>query len=124
MSGPKWLKKIEEPLLDNGSYFSLQDAREKFEVRELIKDHAWLVLKRVSDEESVFLDFAVLEFATQVVGNEEVECQVVFHGHGLSGALRECRHTWWGEEGYLYYVNGPTITAAFRALSEFFDEMT
>lgn len=45
---------------------------------------------------------------------------VVFHGEGYAG-LRECRHTWWGEDGYLYYPDPELISAAFVELRQWFD---
>lgn len=45
----------------------------------------------------------------------------VFHGYGFSGPLRELRHTWWGEDGYLPSPPGEVITRALAALGEWFD---
>ncbi len=48
----------------------------------------------------------------------------VFHGVGPSGALRELRHTFWGEGdngGYIFYPNAKLIADAFVKLSKWFD---
>lgn len=54
-----------------------------------------------------------------------VKVDIVFHGSGPGGAkgvtLRELRHTYWGEDGYVFYPNGTLIAAAFAALGEWFD---
>ena len=47
---------------------------------------------------------------------------LVFQGEGPSDNLRELRHTYWGEDGYIFYVNGIEITEAFAHLAEYFDE--
>lgn len=47
--------------------------------------------------------------------------QVTFCGEGPSGNLRELRHTYWGKDGYIFYVNAELITSAFAALREWFD---
>lgn len=54
-----------------------------------------------------------------VVDGEKMS--VVFHGNGPSGALRELRHTYWGENGYIFYPHGVLIASAFEALREWFD---
>lgn len=46
---------------------------------------------------------------------------LIFHGNGPTGALRELRHTNWGESGYLCYPTAGVISAAFEALKEWFD---
>lgn len=47
--------------------------------------------------------------------------EVLFHGSGPSGSLRELRHTNWGEDGYIFDPDMSIIGAAFTALGEWFD---
>lgn len=59
-------------------------------------------------------------------GHEDgtIDYQVVFHGSGPAGGLRECRHTFWGEAdnaGYIFYPNRKLICTALDALQQWFD---
>lgn len=83
-------------------------------------------LLAVDDSESPHVSFVVFDSHSgpstrngEIVSGEKM--QLVFSGTGASGSLRELRHTNWGEGGYLFYVNGDTITNAFAALKEWFD---
>lgn len=68
----------------------------------------------------VNVGFAVLDLAyTAEIGG--VKLSLVFHGEGPSDGLRELRHTYWGEDGYLFYPDARVITAALAALKEWFD---
>ncbi len=76
--------------------------------------------------EDVHVSFAVFAFAMGestrngvVVDGPKVD--FVFSGSGPAGALRELRHTQWGENGYLHYPSATLIAAAFAALGEWFD---
>jgi hypothetical protein len=100
--------------------YRLDEAREKYEVHELTCN-GWLVINR--DDHKIWMRFAVLEFYMSNGNGKNVVASCVFHGEGATGNLRECRHTWWGDDGYVFYPNGNLIAAAFRALSEFFDDM-
>ena len=74
-----------------------------------------LLAYRVKDG---MVNLAVLAWA----GGEGAECRYypVFEGEGFLG-LRELRHTWWGENGYIHFVNRRTIEDAFEVLSKWFD---
>lgn len=113
----EWLKNRIDPIHGDRVY-PLDDARERFTVRELMPN-AYLVLNFEND----WLKFAVLEFSSSNVDGSETMLSCLFHGEGPGMGLRECRHTWWGEDGYLFYPDGRVIAAAFAALSEFFDDM-
>lgn len=73
------------------------------------------------------IEFALFEFGfgpvTYVDGtrDETIHYQMVFHGEGFSGNLRECRHMWWGEGGYTFYLPLEATAAALTALKEWFD---
>jgi hypothetical protein len=80
-------------------------------------------------EDGIHISFVVTTFAEgpstqdgQIVGPELHER--VFHGSGPSGALRELRHTFWGEQdngGYIFYPSAKLITDAFHQLNRWFD---
>lgn len=102
--------------------YPLDKARARYEVRDLGHE-GHLVLKW--DEQKLWLHFAVMTFYCSDGDGKNVMLVPAFYGEGPSANLRECRHTYWGEDGngYLFYPDGRVIAAAFKALSEFFDEM-
>lgn len=107
----------------NDHTFSYLKLKEKFELEKLdCPGDAWLVTY-FKDSDQFWLDFAVMEFSSQICGEDEIELTVLFHGCGPTNGLQECRHTYWGREGYIFYPNGPTIAAAFKALSKYYDDM-
>ena len=69
------------------------------------------------------VEFEVFEFlhGPSTDGSIGAFYDVVFHGEGFAGALRECRHTWWGDEGYVFYPSPELLASAFAALTEWFD---
>ncbi len=113
-----WLKR-EQTEEGEPPLYPLKEAETQYDVVKLT-GKGWLVLKRETD---LWLKFAVLEFHSSDE-KDQVTTTCLFHGEGTLGSLRECRHTYWGESGYLFYPNGPLITAALQQLSEFFDDMT
>lgn len=115
-----WLEHEISPVNDEDILYSISAAQEKFEVRQLNRN-GWLVLNW--DETKFLLKFAVLEFAFSDADGGNIRGQCLFHGSGPTGSLRECRHTYWGEDGYIFYPNGPIISAAFKVLAEFYDGM-
>ncbi len=104
--------------IDDWICYSLDEAREKYEVRDLGAD-VYLVLNW--DEEKIWLKFALFTFHSSEMNDENTLLSVQFFGEGPANILRECRHTYWGDDGYLFYPNGSAIAAGFKALSEFFD---
>ena len=75
-----------------------------------------------------WVSFVVLGFAYSETDATGVHMVHIFHGDGPGGAkgeaLRELRHTYWGEadnSGYIFYPSGALITAALEALEEWFD---
>ncbi len=119
MNGPSWLESEINPANGEGKMFSLDKARQFHEVRDLIPGKAWLVLSHGTS----WVKFAVLEFSMSNTDGSNAFASSVFFGEGPTGYLRECRHTYWGKDGYVFYPSGPIILAAFKALSEFFDDM-
>jgi len=57
-------------------------------------------------------------------GDGGVFIRLVFKGEGLSGNLREMRHTWWvpDEDGYVFYLPIDGVIAAMTALKAYFDD--
>lgn len=115
-----WLEGVKDE--QGNAEYSLDNARGKYEVQELYAD-GWLVLNW--DADRFWLKFAVLRFKFSECDGTGVYLSAIFHGEGPTNNLRECRHTWWGEnsDGYVFYPNGQIISKAFTVLSEFFDGM-
>lgn len=77
-----------------------------------------------SGEDGLFVQFAVFEFSSSPYHDAEVantQYSLLFYGEGPSSSLRECRHTWWGEEGYVFYPDAALITDALEKLKKWFD---
>lgn len=113
---PDWL---DSEKIDDWTAYSLEWARARYEVREIVPNRCWLVINRKPD--STWIKFAVLDFLRGSSSGQDVKTFLVFHGEGPAGPLRECRHTYWGDDGYLFYPSIVVITAALTALKEFYD---
>jgi hypothetical protein len=100
--------------------YLLSEIRSKSDLLELCADGYLAVLPNV-EKDSCLVVFGVFTHVYTDDTGEYVSTQ--FHGYGFSGALRECRHTYWGQDGYLFYSNGKVISLAFKELSKYFDEM-
>lgn len=125
MAHCEWLDAANNPS-GAGVVYPLEEARAKYEVQEICDNTwAWLVLNWAPDR--LLLKFAVLELYEAFLDGEKKEVTLttlVFYGEGPVGNLRECRHTWWGDDdGYLSFPSGRVIMAAFEALAEYYDEM-
>jgi hypothetical protein len=96
---------------------SIDWAKANFEVKTLT-DNAWLVLNK---KDELWLKFAALEFYHSDGDGKNIYAGIVFYGEGPSGNLRECRHTYWGKDGYIFYPHIKTIVAGLEALKEFYD---
>jgi hypothetical protein len=106
---------------ENGeSIYSLIELYAKFEAVRLCQD-GWMFLNW--DEKRFWLKFAVLQFYSSDADGNSVQLECVFHGEGPTGGLRECRHTWWGEGGYIFYPKGKIITSAISELAKHFDDL-
>lgn len=116
----KWLDSPEKNHLDMAVY-SLDYCRKNFLVSDLT-NRGYLVIKHSDDPDSDWMHFAVLSFdSSSGIDGSNTMLTAVFHGDGPSGVLRECRHTYWGEDGYIFYPDGPLIASALTALSRYYD---
>ena len=77
---------------------------------EPVTEDLWVVTWR----DGIILKFAFLRTVATVDGIDIAE--VFMHGEGPLGALNECRHTWWGEQGYIFYPNATDIRAMLEWL--------
>jgi hypothetical protein len=110
-----------------------EDADTTFVIETISQKYKIEALPRgciVIDNAGLWVNFAILRCVTEYTSDDGTlmtEASCVFYGEGPSGNLRECRHTYWGEDdngGYIFYPYGPLIVAAFKRLSDFFDDMT
>ena len=87
---------------------------------EYLDDESWL-LWRSSD--GLTIEFAVFEWfhGPSTDGALPAEYTMLLHGSGPAGKLRECRHIWWGEDGYTHMTNFDLIARAAIALRKWFD---
>lgn len=113
-----WLGPSNKNHLDECT-FSVDTLKKEFEVIEMEPENSWLVL--FWDNEKLWLKFAVLDFCSSDGDSSNVQATILFYGDGPSGNLRECRHTYWGENGYVFYPNRKTINLALEHLSKHFD---
>lgn len=75
------------------------------------------------NEDGLNLQFAVLRFYQSDLYGKNVLYQCLFHGCGPVGNLRECRHTYWGDGGYIFYLSGELIMDSFKKLSRYYDDL-
>lgn len=115
-----WLKhQVRDDIgTDTKLVYSLNDIKAlNLDVIELA-DAGILVIQK---EDDLHVNFALLQ--EDCDDGEDRFFSVVFHGRGPSGSLRECRHTYWGEDGngYIFYPPFDLIIAALNELKKYFD---
>lgn len=72
--------------------------------------------------EDVHIEWALLDcVSSQHSDGSPDQYEVAMHGSGVGSSLREARHTYFGEKGYIYYVNPALLAWAFGCLREWFD---
>ncbi len=117
MSTCDWLSKTSD-----GDGYSLDRIQKAHTVISIGSD-AWVILR----EETGTLYFAVARFISSDSDGLDVSVEVFWHGWGcgsLNGSgLRECRHSYFGDDGYVFYIDGRIMSQAFKVLSTYFDEM-
>lgn len=109
------------PTVENNSQepteYTLEDLKTKGELKEVISGELWMLTKiEMNDGEPFRIEFAFFEEGQRGL-------DVLMHGQGLAGSLRECRHTYWGDEGYIFYPNFKKMKAIFKELYVYFDDM-
>ena len=102
---------------DKYKEFTLYDVKaQPGEVVELPED-----ARLVVHEDAGVLYFACFLWLMSEVDGTNARYSILFHGTGFGGALRECRHTYWGEDGYTFYMPLDVIAAAMSSLKKWFD---
>lgn len=75
-------------------------------------------------DNGVTLSFACFEWVTEDDRDKDVKVfvKLLFTGEGTGSNLREMRHIWWGEDGYLFYMPLSKVIAALGELKKHFDD--
>ena len=93
-------------------------------IHEVEPNYYWLALHSEEPLGAGWMSFAFFEFYSSE-GNEDTNIRVslVFHGEGPAGSLRECRHTYWGDEnnGYVFYMPWKAIVKSWEILAQYYD---
>ncbi len=103
------------PLNDGKHYYAAAAIRAAATVVVPLVNRGLLAVRE--DAEAVIVDFVVYQSAY-----DDYLFDMVFSGAGVSGSLRELRHTQWGDEdGYIPSPDGALIASAFSELATWFD---
>lgn len=73
----------------------------------------------ISETKDDWMEFVFLEETESQDG--AIYGEVLISGCGYTGSLRECRHTWWGRDGYIFYPSPRAIRTALDWLETVFD---
>lgn len=104
--------------------FILGKIKEKFTVEELISESLWVAHDYAKNEKGYcWMNFGFFEFKSIEMGKNynHAECDMLMYGSGPVGALKECRHTYWGDNGYIFYPNKQNIIKALEWLEKFYE---
>lgn len=96
--------------------YSLSVLKNAFPTLEVLEDQRLVV---VSVTDGIWMDFAFFEWVGSSA--EEQWFSLLWHGGGTLGSLRECRHSYIGENGYVFYIKKKTFIQALDWLSKHFD---
>lgn len=76
-------------------------------------------------ESGIQVEFAVFDWSSSegpdLTDIDSTQYTLLFYGEGPSDGLRECRHTYWGQEGYIFYPDAELISDALEKLKKWFD---
>ena len=74
----------------------------------------------ISHEKDGWLSWVLLEWVSGDGADGIDLFDIVVHGEGSSG-LRECRHTYFGDDGYIFYLDGDVLSWGIEQLRQWFD---
>jgi hypothetical protein len=110
---------IQSEINDDDKVFPLSKCPEGFVIEALIKDKLWVCHNFKFS--GGFMDFAFFDYSYLCDDSNETYTTLMMHGSGPSNNLRECRHTFWGEDGYIFYPQKSHIIAALDWLEKYYD---
>lgn len=106
----------------NDLLYKLDTLKENFQYEELIPESLWVMHNNNPDKDGYCsLDFAFFDFNSSDGDGSNVELNMIMYGWGPTGTLKECRHTYWGKDGYIFYPNKKKIEIILNWLSVYFD---
>ena len=88
----------------------------------LIPEDLWVV-HWINPENEYWMHFEFYEFHSISMGEQEGEAKVecLMYGGGPIDVLRECRHTYWGKDGYIFYPRKVHIITMLEWLNKHYD---
>jgi len=115
------LETIKEPCYSNTDEFMYNIGKllGVFEIVKKLRDDSFIVAYNESDN---WYDFVFLEWESESdegVFYKEL-CRVSGPG-GKDSSLRECRHTYFADNGYIFYMKKENIRAMLDFLEEYYD---
>jgi len=111
--------KIEDIMGNDEEVYSLDKMKELSTEHVELPSNGHLFYYREAD--GLHLNFFVGGFHTSDVDNKNVVIDKIWTGCGPTGNLRELRHSFFGENGYIFYVNLDILEAASKDLRRYFD---
>lgn len=109
---------------DSATLYDLALVKKVFnEVLELQEGCSWLAMKwDNTDEEGnpTWIDFCLFEFNTGI--DDKTLLKKIWYGSGISGNLREFRHSYFGDgDGYVFYAPLEAMALSIGVLRKYFD---
>lgn len=74
------------------------------------------------DNENNWGEFGVATFSHGYLGNRDsIKVEFFWHGSGPIAVLRELRHSYIGDNGYIFYIKRSRFESSFEYLSKYYD---
>jgi hypothetical protein len=111
---PNFLEQDGDPLYKLETFKS----RAGYVVEELIPEKVWAVYNTIHD---VVMEYSIVQWVSE--DDNSVYVEPFWTGFGITGHLRELRHSWFGSafDGYVFYAKTDHIRAACEFLERHFD---
>lgn len=97
---------------------TLESYKDKGTLEELLPERLYIVHYYNAHNEN-WLHWEFLLWTGSDDENTYVETMV--KGEGPVGLLRECRHSYWGKDGYIFYLQKDCVLKAIEWLSKYYD---
>ncbi len=117
------LEKIDEHSENGCAFYYLDQIMDKFEVIEL-ENNCYLALDIEYWEGAPGkVDFCLFDFRSSSADREPRQTTVskIWWGYGFSSGLRELRHSYFGDDGYVFYAPLDAMRQTIDILKKYFD---
>jgi hypothetical protein len=97
---------------------SIEDILKLGEVVEIVEERLWVVQnigKKGCDE------IQFMTFGSSLMDGSNLTLDPMFLIHGYSGTLREGRHTYFPDDGYVFYMDSRLMRIALDYCEKYFD---